>query len=1075
MLHSALPRLTLVGSIALLLNQTSATAQITPTVLPQATTVNPSPTIPNQVNISGGAFSSDGQNRFHNFTQFNLTTGKIANFESTPIIRNIFARISGAPSLINGTLQISGGNSNLFLINPSGILFGKDSQFNLPAAFTATTATNLQFGNQSWSFNLPANYANLIGDPTQLTLHPTGSIVNSGQLAVNAGQSITMVSSTVVNTGRLSAPGGQITLAAVPGSQTVKLSHPNNLLSLEFQPIAPGVPLTPTSLPQLLAGSTIQDATGLERTPTGQIRLIGSGLTVSGSPGLATIAGTVDASVTGGNVQVFGEDILLASPAINAGTAYANGPVPSGTIALTANKTIRTAPNLILNWDPYWTSPVTMTAGQEIRIGDTVAPGGLTLNAPIVSTGNLNSFMTPLSGQVTITGGDRITTGNIFTDGKALTLTGGTITTGMLNSSPNNDNTTLDSGNITVTATGNVTSQAVDADARLIGLNAATGMPMFAGKPGNITLTSTGPNSLVQTLGVRARGDNSPGNAGGNVSITSALIQIGTGDSFPIPPLGNAENQVSIDTIGTIFLSQSGGPNLLPFQVGGGTANGTTRSLMVNGQRLDQETFAVQAMPYRVSPRPNITIESRSQIPQNSPLAAPIAAPLPAPTTGPEALLTRIPNGLSSANLPHHLKRPPRSASIPMFAGGSNAGTGIEKLDAEQRLTADFRSFSSLGKFQNRTTADARGIVQAIEGRTGSKPALLYFSFVPTQTHLMSEAVAQTPSDSLEITLVTAKGVTRKLLTTADRTAILTVTKLLRQEITNPLRTHTTTYLRPAQQLYQWLIAPMEAELKAQQISNLVFLPDAGLRAIPYSALHDGKQFLMQNYSISMMPSLSLTDITYRDIRAAKMLTIGISESTQGQTPLPSVNTEISALNQLWANNSTLKNQQVTLKNLQIARNQYPFPIIHLATHGNFSSHSERPTHQGNSYIQLWDEKLQLDQIRKLGWSNPPVELLVLSACKTAIGDRETELGFAGLAIQTGVKSTIASLWSVDDTATTALMIQLYSNLKSSPIKAEALRQAQITLASGTAQIQDDKSFRHPYYWSGFTLIGNPW
>jgi CHAT domain-containing protein len=149
----------------------------------------------------------------------------------------------------------------------------------------------------------------------------------------------------------------------------------------------------------------------------------------------------------------------------------------------------------------------------------------------------------------------------------------------------------------------------------------------------------------------------------------------------------------------------------------------------------------------------------------------------------------------------------------------------------------------------------------------------------------------------------------------------------------------------------------------------------------------------------------------------------------------------------------------------------------------------------GNSYIELWDTKLRMNQLNQLGWNNPSVELLVLSACRTALGDEEAELGFAGLAIQAGVKSAIASLWSVNDEGTLGLMTSLYQQLKQAPIKSEGLRQAQISMLKGQVNISSGKlvtssqsislppelaklskkSLAHPYYWSAFTIIGSPW
>jgi CHAT domain-containing protein len=164
--------------------------------------------------------------------------------------------------------------------------------------------------------------------------------------------------------------------------------------------------------------------------------------------------------------------------------------------------------------------------------------------------------------------------------------------------------------------------------------------------------------------------------------------------------------------------------------------------------------------------------------------------------------------------------------------------------------------------------------------------------------------------------------------------------------------------------------------------------------------------------------------------------------------------------------------------------------MIHLATHGEF-----QPGKASNSFIQLWNSKLRLDQLRQLGWNNPPVELLVLSACRTALGDEQAELGFAGFAVQAGVKSAVASLWSVSDEGTLGLMTEFYQQLRQTPIKAQALRSAQLAMLKGEVRLegeqlrspgqnvslppqlmnQPDKTLNHPYYWAAFTMIGSPW
>jgi CHAT domain-containing protein len=314
-------------------------------------------------------------------------------------------------------------------------------------------------------------------------------------------------------------------------------------------------------------------------------------------------------------------------------------------------------------------------------------------------------------------------------------------------------------------------------------------------------------------------------------------------------------------------------------------------------------------------------------------------------------------------------------------------------------------------------------------------------------------------------------------------------------EISDINQADSTDYLASAQQLYQWLIAPQEADLQKQGINNLAFVMDVGLRSLPIAALHDGNQFLIEKYSLGMLPSISLTNTSYSNIKNSQVLAMGASEFTkdQKQPPLEAVPIELYHIAKLW-NGKSFLNESFTLEKVKTKRQQNPFPMIHLATHVDFVPGDAR-----NSYIQLYDSKLGLDKVRDLGWNNPPVELLVLSACKSAFGDEKAELGFAGLALQTGVKSAVASLWYVSDAGTLGLMTEFYRQLKTAPIKAEALREAQLAMIQGKIAVEGNKltgvnssidlppeistylqkningNLSHPYYWSAFTMIGSQW
>lgn len=472
-------------------------------------------------------------------------------------------------------------------------------------------------------------------------------------------------------------------------------------------------------------------------------------------------------------------------------------------------------------------------------------------------------------------------------------------------------------------------------------------------------------------------------------------------------------------------------------------------------------------------------------LPQPLPVLPPVTQPVPPPVTQP-----KLPQPPQSDPVlppkPIRLKKPMDKISI------AQAQLEVEPIigEIEESFTNAFKGY--LGdqiKINIKELPETRKILNSVEKNTGIKPALVYITFVPESVSNPTENNQKKDSDLLEILIVTSTGKPiRKQVRDATRANVIKVAREFQREVSNPRKTGTTTYLIPAQKLYQWIIAPIETELQTRGIQNLVFIPDTGIRSLPFAALHDSKGFLVERYSIGLMPSLSLTDTRFGDVKSAQVLAMGATKFNE-QNPLPGVPLEINTISKLWESKIFL-NESFTLENLKAQRSQLPFGIIHLATHAEF-----RPGTIQNSYIQLSDTKLRLNQLRNLGWNNPPVELLTLSACQTALGDNEAELGFAGLAVQAGVKSVLGSLWLVSDEGTLGLMTEFYQSLKQAPIKAEALRKTQIAmlreqvlLDKGKLRLPEhqntivlateteiSKKLSHPYYWAAFTLIGSPW
>ncbi|MEA5468942.1 CHAT domain-containing protein [Spirulina sp. 06S082] len=441
----------------------------------------------------------------------------------------------------------------------------------------------------------------------------------------------------------------------------------------------------------------------------------------------------------------------------------------------------------------------------------------------------------------------------------------------------------------------------------------------------------------------------------------------------------------------------------------------------------------------------------------------------------------------------------------------------------EEGLSKHFEDYLGIEQTKTLSLQEARRILANIHTQTNFTPALVYIFFKPpiptyqndrTLLWQFNESLLnahredfvrslqqQQDSDELEIVLVTQAGtIIRHKMTGITRKQVIASANQFRRTITNIRRP--TQFLNPSQQLYQWLIAPIERDLQKRGIDNLVFIVDAGLRSIPFAALHDGDNFLIEHYNIGLVPSLSLIDPQYRKLGDAEVLAMG-ADTFSDRDPLPAVSVELEVISdRLWQGESFL-NEDFTLEILIGARAARDFRIVHLATHAEF-----KPGQPNNSYIQFNSQRLPLDRFKELGFDKPPVDLLVLSACRTALGDSEAELGFAGLALAAGVKSALGSLWYVNDAGTLGLMTGFYEGLGSlgliatfyeglgdSSIKAEALRQAQLSMLRGEIRLEPGKlltsgnnftlpseisqqgvlDLTHPYYWSGFTMIGSPW
>lgn len=1068
-------------------------------ILPDGTT---NTTLAPNGDIKGGDLSQDGKNLFHSFSQFGLNSGEIANFMSDPSIVNILGRVTGGnPSIINGLIQVTGGNSHLFLMNPAGIVFGANAALNVPGDFTATTATRIGFGNDNW-FNAIGtnNYSALVGNPSIFDFGISGTpgvIINGGELAVEDGKNLNLIGGTVVSTGSLTAQGGNISIVAVPGQNLVRISQSGHLLSLEIQAsqITGSGLLNPLSLAQLITGSTdIQTMTGLTVNPTiGQVNKTGSNLIISDGGGTVFASGKIDVSTSsplGGGVQLRGNSIGFFGDISASGSSSSvvelsgkdnltfDGNVDTSTLAGDQGKLLLESPNFTIidsatisgdtttNQPPSPFDPnrptntlswgkianlilknnITLAGIGDISVTDIIGNTPKVTQNDLVKLGTNGGSLTLQSTQGAIAFTDPNDT--IQTSGSAITLEAFKgITTG---------NFLTNGGDVTFTSqtdrisTGKIDTSAIANNGGSVRLNAQTGINIdyintqsFNGRGGNVNITT------------------------GRFFRASGTFAERNGDSFSISTAGT-------DGGGSIIIQHGVNTPSIPFTVGSdynnanGTAGAISTGIASSSLQNNQIINGVFPGSYRQGNTP-----SDIQI------------------IGPEIEKVAVNNPIPEVNTPNtppsssEKDKPKENIVISPTLPPVEIDTIVRQV--EESFTTQFEDY--LGKDIQTSTVNlsqAREIMGDVETETTIEPAIIYTIFVPR--NIQSGTTAKQPTDELELVAITAKGKPiRKQLVGVNREEVLKVAQEFRSGVTNVRDEQG--YLRSSQQLYQWLVAPLVEDLEARGVKNLVFILDSGLRSIPLAALHDGKSFLIERYSVSLMPSLSLTDTSYRNIKYAQVLAMG-ADKFSDQKPLPAVPIELRAIaGKLWKGKYFLNNT-FTLENLNAQREETPFGIIHLATHANF-----QPGVPSQSYIQLWDSKLRLDQIRQLGWYNPPVELLVLSACRTALGDEQAELGFAGLAVQAGVKSALASLWYVSDEGTLGLMTEFYKQLKIASIKSEALRQAQLAMLRGEVRIESGKlrssgeeiilppqlarvenlQLTHPYYWAAFTMIGSPW
>ena len=361
---------------------------------------------------------------------------------------------------------------------------------------------------------------------------------------------------------------------------------------------------------------------------------------------------------------------------------------------------------------------------------------------------------------------------------------------------------------------------------------------------------------------------------------------------------------------------------------------------------------------------------------------------------------------------------------------------------------------ASVSKTADETAAE----LERLSAETGTRSALLYV--IPRKSHL-------------HLVLIPPSGtpIVKDFYNVTDPQLI----EVSRQFHKSILQMDSAQSQSSGQQLYDWIIKPYEQELAAANIDLLLFCLGDGIKDLALPALSNDGVYLIETYAMARIPAFNLIETDYKPFESGRLLAMGASEFQDPAIPtLPGTKKEIAALSASLSDNSQggwsvsrLENQAFTQPRINQNLSQQPFSALHVSTHAQF-----QPGKVNASYIQLWDQKLTIDTLNGINWDQSGADLIVLSACQTALGDINAANGFAGLALKAGVPSAIGTLWSINDQSTTELMKAFYSALPASRTKAQALQSAQVAAINGSGS---STGMQAPYYWAGFSLISTPW
>ena len=383
----------------------------------------------------------------------------------------------------------------------------------------------------------------------------------------------------------------------------------------------------------------------------------------------------------------------------------------------------------------------------------------------------------------------------------------------------------------------------------------------------------------------------------------------------------------------------------------------------------------------------------------------------------------------------------------------------------------------------------AAAILPPAFNRTVYNPAILHIRF----TEVLQKLSSPKNAAFLDITLIPLEGEPEGRRVELSQQAFTDDLRLLYRQLSRQESLQVDDPNSPSRRLYDQLFSAITPVLHQRKITTLLISADRGLQAVPFAALHNGEGYLGDRYAFSLTPSLALTNLRPPTASGGRLLAVGASEFDD-LAPLPLVPTELTMMSSVRIKDTAL-NRQFTPSTLFELAADSRYSRVHVATHAEFlpGGPAKSKLYSGTVPIALSDfVKLRLAR------RDAPLDLITFSACRTALGDADSELGFAGLALQAGAISAVGTLWYVDDVATSAYFVQLYRYLEAGVPKAEALQLTRQAFVRGLVHLQGDQivgpdgavlttglttseqrrasgGFANPYFWAGIELLGSPW